>query len=162
MTSIFARLALAVMLALAGFSLPSLSHAAGSGDSGTTYTTSKKSDTLKKAEKAIADERFEEAYELLSAEALRDADNADIHNLLGYSARKLGRLAESEAHYFKALSLDPKHKGALEYMGELYLTMNRPDEALKLLERLEKICWLGCDEEDELRAAITKWKETNG
>jgi len=162
MTSIFTRYALGVMLALAGLHLAVPSQAAGSGDSGTSYTSSKKSETLRKAEQAIADERFNVAYELLAAEVLRDADNADIHNLLGYAARKLGNLAESEAHYFKALSLDPKHKGALEYMGELYLTLNRPDEALKLLERLEKICWLGCDEEDELRAAIAKWKETNG
>jgi len=153
---------LAATLVLAGGFLTSLSCAAGSSDSGSYSSTPTTSTSFKKAKKAIADERYEEAYELLSHEVKMDADNADIHNLLGYSARKMGRLEESEAHYFKALSLNPKHKGALEYMGELYLTLNRPDDARKLLEQLEKICWLGCDEEDDLKEAIAKWEEANG
>lgn len=154
---------LAAILVLAGVSHPSASYAAGSGDSGSNYSSSgTESVTFRKAKKAIAEERFEEAYQLLSSEVKGDADNADIHNLLGYSARKMGRLEESEAHYFKALSLNPKHKGALEYMGELYLTLNRPDDARKLLQQLEKICWLGCDEKDDLKAAIAKWEEANG
>ena len=135
---------LAVALVLAGGKLTSLTYAAGSGDreagSGDrdSYSSSPSiTASFRKAKKAIADERYEEAYELLSREVKVDADNADIHNLLGYSARKMGRLEESEAHYFKALSLNPKHKGALEYMGELYLTLNRPDDARKLLERCD-------------------------
>jgi len=153
---------LAVALVLAGGKLTSLTYAAGSGDSDSYSSSPSITASFRKAKKAIADERYEEAYELLSREVKVDADNADIHNLLGYSARKMGRLEESEAHYFKALSLNPKHKGALEYMGELYLTLNRPDDARKLLEQLEKICWLGCDEEDDLREAIARWEAANG
>jgi len=162
MTTHIYRMALALALVLASVSLPGVSLAAGSGDSSGYSTTNAKSAAFRKAEKAIADGRFDDAYALLSAEVQADANNADIHNLLGYSARKMGRYPESEAHYYKALSLDPNHKGALEYMGELYLTLNRPEEARRLLEKLEKICWLGCDEEDELRAAIAKWEQENG
>jgi tetratricopeptide (TPR) repeat protein len=156
------RASLILAALLLSMYLPVYAHAAGSGDSGSYSSTAAASSSLKEAKKAIADERFGDAYDLLAAEVQVDADNADIHNLLGYAARKMGNLAESEAHYFKALSLDPKHKGALEYMGELYLTLNRPDEARKLLEKLESICWLGCDEKDELKAAIAKWEEANG
>ena len=47
-------------------------------------------------------------------------------------------------------------------MGELYLTLNQPDEARALLEKLDSICWLSCKEERELKAAIEAWEAANG
>lgn len=117
-----------------------------------------KSTVVAAANKSISKGDFAAAYKTLSTGVKKDAKNADIHNLLGYSARKLGNYDASESHYTTALKLDPKHKGALEYMGELYLTLNKPDEAEKLLARLDDICWLGCDEKDTLAAAIADWK----
>ena len=81
--------------------------------------------------------------------------------MLGFSARKIGRYDQSEQHYTKALSINPKHKQALEYMGELYLTLNKIDDAEALRERLDKICWLGCIELDDLEKAIADWKAKN-
>lgn len=147
-----------VMAMLASLVFSAAVNAAGSGDYGGSSSSKAKSSDVIKAEKMIRSGRYAEAYPLLQQEVGKDADNADIHNLLGYSARKLENYDASMAHYSKALAIDPEHKGALEYMGELYLTLDQPDEAEKLLARLEKICWLGCDEEDELRQALADWK----
>lgn len=117
-----------------------------------------KSSVVAAANKSISKGDFAAAYKGLSAGVKKDAKNADIHNLLGYSARKLGNYEASETHYTTALKLDPKHKGALEYMGELYLTLNKPEEAKKLLARLDDVCWLGCDEKDTLEQAIADWE----
>ena len=116
---------------------------------------------LTKAKKAINAKDFAKAYSLLTKAVKSSPKDADIHNLLGYSARKMGQYDQSEEHYTRALDLDPKHKGALEYMGELYLTLNQLDKAEALQARLDDVCWLGCDELDELNAAIADYKANN-
>jgi Flp pilus assembly protein TadD len=47
--------------------------------------------------------------------------NADVYNLMGYSLRKSGDPTQALVYYEKALDIDPRHKGALEYLGELYV-----------------------------------------
>ncbi|MGC6485027.1 MAG: tetratricopeptide repeat protein [Candidatus Puniceispirillales bacterium] len=154
--------AAALMLSVASIA-PSPVPAAGSSDGGSRYdSSSAASKTVSKANKAIKDNDFAAAYTILEDGLGSEPDNADIHNLLGFSARKMGRYEDSMRHYRTALALDPKHKGALEYMGELYLTLNQPDEARALLQRLDDICWLGCSEERELKAAIEAWEAANG
>jgi hypothetical protein len=64
-------------------------------------------------------------------------------------------------HYTKALDINPKHKGALEYMGELYLTLEQPEQAKALLARLTKICTFGCEEKRELQEAIARYESEN-
>ncbi|NCU47181.1 MAG: tetratricopeptide repeat protein, partial [Candidatus Fonsibacter lacus] len=54
-----------------------------------------------------------------------------------------------------ALKINPKHIGANEYLGELYLQTKRPDEAKKRLEVL-KAC--NCEEYKELKEKIEKYK----
>jgi hypothetical protein len=63
-------------------------------------------------------------------------------------------------HYRTALKLDPNHRGAHEYMGELYLETNRVADAEKQLQALSKTCpWFGkCEEREDLKAAIEKYK----
>jgi Flp pilus assembly protein TadD len=112
---------------------------------------------------------YNEAVALIKAENYLDAitklkkaeqiakDDADIQNLLGFSYRKSGKSNEAATYYDKALGLDPKHKGALEYQGKLFLMLGDKASAEDNLEKLDKICWLGCDELDELRAAIEKF-----
>ena len=112
---------------------------------------------------------YNEALALIKAKNYLDAiiklkkaedsaeDDADIQNLLGFSYRKSGNLDEAAKHYDKALGLNPKHKGALEYQGKLFLMLGDKAAAEDNLERLDKICWLGCDELDKLRAAIESY-----
>ena len=47
--------------------------------------------------------------------------HADVYNLMGFSLRKTGDYKQAYTFYRKALDFDPEHKGALEYLGELYV-----------------------------------------
>lgn len=80
--------------------------------------------------------------------------NTEAYNLLGFSYRKVKNFDSAERNYRRALRLDPKHKAALEYMGELYLETDRRAKAEELLATLEKLCPQGCEELDDLRQAI--------
>ena len=63
-----------------------------------------------------------------------------------------------DRYYKSALALDVKHKGALEYQGKLFLMLGDKASAEKNLQKLDKICWLGCGELDDLRTAIRNYK----
>lgn len=65
-------------------------------------------------------------------------DNA--HNLMGFAYRKLGDYPAALEAYDKALSLNPYNRGALEYLGEAYLDLDRPDDARATLDRLAEAC----------------------
>lgn len=60
----------------------------------------------------------------------------------------------AEKHYGRALALNANHRGALEYLGELYLQTGRPDKAREMLKRLSSACVFGCKEHDQLKKAI--------
>ncbi len=64
----------------------------------------------------------------------------------------------TETYYDQALTIDPKHKGANEYLGELYLKLGQLEKAEAQLARLDDICTFGCEEYDELKAAIETYK----
>ena len=86
-------------------------------------------------------------------------DSADAYNLLGYTYRKDDQFDRAKQSYDRALQLDPEHKGANEYLGELYLQTGQPEKAEAQLEKLAQICGLeGCDEYEELRVAIADFK----
>ena len=80
--------------------------------------------------------------------------HADIYNLLGFSLRNLGEYAEARSYYGKALDFDPQHKGALEYLGELYVRTGEMDKARAMAARLHAVCANGCEELDDLRRDI--------
>ena len=130
--------------------------AASSGDD---YgTTSKMPSSYQKAVKIIKSGKYLEAIQLLKlADSIKPKD-ADIKNLLGFTHRKTGDLDKAGAYYRKALKIDNKHKGALEYQGELFLMVGNKAAAEDNLRKLDKICWLGCSELDDLRAAIKNYK----
>jgi Flp pilus assembly protein TadD len=90
----------------------------------------------------------------LEAAALSSPDNADLENECGFALRKLGRFDEALAHYDRALRLDPDHRGAHEYLGELHLQRGDVALARALLSGLDRLCPAGCEERDELDAAI--------
>jgi Tfp pilus assembly protein PilF len=115
---------------------------------------------LEAGRKAVDAKDFKTALDHL-AKAVQEAPNdADAHNLLGYSYRHQGRFDKSMEHYKTALKLDPNHRGAHEYMGELYLQMGQLPNAEKQLQALSKACpWIGrCAEYEDLKQAIEKHK----
>ena len=59
-----------------------------------------------------------------------------------------------------ALKLDANHRSAHEYLGELYLDINQPENAEKQLAALKKACpfFGSCEEYDDLKKAIDAYK----
>jgi len=112
-------------------------------------------------EKKIEASAYEEALADLQDYIRANPVSADAFNWIGYANRKLGRLAEAESAYARALRLDPDHKGAHEYAGELRLMLNDPKQAEWHLAELDRICLSGCEEYDELKAEIAAWKKAN-
>ena len=85
-------------------------------------------------------------------------DNADAWNFIGFSHRNLKNLDRALPAYNKALAINPKHRGANEYLGELYLQIGDLAKAEERLEKLDDICFFGCEEYRDLKAAIEAYK----
>ena len=101
---------------------------------------------------------YESSYKLAKSATLTYPDNPDAWNYLGFSSRKLGKYDESENAYKTALSIDPKHVGAMEYYGELHLTLNKPEKAKLLLAQLKTLCTFNCKEMKQLEKAIKDYE----
>ena len=74
---------------------------------------------------AIDAKDWSTAIKSLNSAALRDTRNADIQNYLGYAYRHAGQLDLAFRHYQRALQLNPRHRGAHEYVGEAYLMVHK-------------------------------------
>lgn len=118
-------------------------------------------DHLKAAQAAIQVRNWRLAQTELDTAVRADPRNADIHNLMGYTARKspTPNLPKAFEHYKIALQLNPQHRGAHEYIGEAYLMDKQPAEAQKHLAALAQICGsAGCEEYDDLAKAIAQYQ----
>ena len=113
---------------------------------------------LSEARVALDAKNYAGAEELLMKAVKVSPDNADAWNLLGYATRKQGKKDVAERHYSKALSLNASHKGALEYMGMLFIETGRIEQARENLKKLDVACFFGCDEFDRLKKAIETGK----
>tara|TARA_B100001250_G_C19528302_1_gene669148 strand:- start:134 stop:679 length:546 start_codon:yes stop_codon:yes gene_type:complete len=101
---------------------------------------------------------YESSYELAKKATELYPNNPDAWNYLGFSSRKLGKYDESEKAYTEALSINPKHVGAMEYYGELHLTLKRPEKAKLLLAKLKSLCSFNCKEMKQLEKAIKNYE----
>ena len=109
---------------------------------------------------AIQAKDFKAAVGHLTKAVQEEPKNADAHSMLGYSYRKVGTFDKSMDHYQTALKIDSGHRSAHEYLGELYLDMNQPDNAEKELAALKKACpFFGkCEEYEDLKKALDAYK----
>ena len=90
--------------------------------------------------------------------------SADWNNLMGYALRS-GDVPDLEASgrfYDEALRINPAHRGALEYSGELYLMKHELPRAQSRLADLERACRGGCAEATKLASAIADYKAHGG
>lgn len=78
----------------------------------------------------------------------------DVFSLLGFALRKTGDRPQAMIYYNRALGMDPSHKGALEYQGELFVELGQIDKARENLAKLSHLCLFGCEEYDDLKEAI--------
>lgn len=129
-------------------------HAVGAEEDGPTLDPD-----VAAGKQAIEARQWPVAIKALSAAALRDTRNADIQNWLGYAYRNAGQLPQAFEHYDRALKLNPRHRGAHEYVGEAWLIAGRPDEAEKHVKALESICLVACEELDELKEKIERYRK---
>jgi Flp pilus assembly protein TadD len=121
-------------------------------------------DHLGLARNAIAAQDWEGAMRELTVAVREQPQNADVHNLLGYTYRKRARpdMAKAYEHYGMALKIDPRHKGAHEYIGEAYLIDRRPQDAEQHLAELERICGgRNCEEYQDLAKSLADYRAKN-
>jgi Flp pilus assembly protein TadD len=78
----------------------------------------------------------------------------DVFSLLGFSYRKSGDRTNGALYYRKALDLDPWHKGALEYQGEMFVEAGDLPKAKANLAKLVQLCPSGCEEREDLEKDI--------
>jgi Flp pilus assembly protein TadD len=140
----------------------SLSFAAGAalaaGDPPAPKPDAPKDVVLERYTMASQKQDWPAAAAVLQEGLQKSPNNADYHNLLAYSIRKGPNPDMSEVfkHYNEALRIDPKHKGAHEYLGEAYLQVGNLAKAKEELAALDKICFFGCSEFSELKKAIAE------
>ena len=128
--------------------------AAGGYSSGTSSaSTNTSTDPFATIYQLIEAKKFTEAHKALEVLNV-PTKQADKFNLLGFTARKSGDLEKARAYYNRALEINPKHVRALEYQGELFLQLGKLADAKQNLEKIQRICWLPCDEEKQLEEAI--------
>src|SRR5437764_3184750 len=110
------------------------------------------------AVRLIHHEKYADAVPYLDRALRERPGSADVLNYLGYTHRMLGDYQGSLDFYTRALARDPDHKGVHEYLGELYLKMNRLADARAQLGELTRLCADGCDEKDALTKAIEDYQ----
>jgi Flp pilus assembly protein TadD len=107
---------------------------------------------------AIKVSDWKRAIDNLNVALVAEPTNADLRNWLGYALRHEGRYDEAFEQYRAALQLEPKHRGAHEYIGETYLLTGNKAKAREHLAALERICGTKCDEYRDLQKAIASAK----
>jgi tetratricopeptide (TPR) repeat protein len=141
----------AAVLAITGSAYLGQAWAMGSSDT----PDAQQADPYKQAKSLIDDRKYSDAIPILQKLIKDKGAYADALNLLGYSYRKSGDPKTALEYYNQALAMEPKHLGANEYLGELYLEMKMPDKAKERLAVLKAACG-DCDEYQELESAIKK------
>jgi tetratricopeptide (TPR) repeat protein len=115
---------------------------------------------LEQASAAAARKDWPAAQALLREAVAKTPDNAGYHNLYAYAIRK-GANPDMNLvfkHYNEALRIDPKHRGAHEYIGEAYLMVGNLPKAKEHLVALDKLCFFPCSEHRDLRKAVADYE----
>ena len=133
--------------------------AAGGGDD-SNVRPERRDPALEAIQAAVGKSDWAQARALARASIEKDTANADYHNLYAYAIR-MGAKPEMELvfkHYNEALRLDPKHRGAHEYLGEAYLMVGNLAKAKEQLKTLDNLCFFSCAEFTMLKKAIAGYE----
>ena len=112
--------------------------------------------------KAVEAKDWTNAIQFLSRAEVQDDRNPDLENLLGYAYRNIGRFDDAFRHYREALRLNPRHRGAHEYIGEAYLMVNNLAKAEEHLAALKQIYLIPCEEYADLEKASAAYRQGTG
>ena len=165
-----ASIALGASLTLGAFAIPAFA----AGDDSSTTPTCKKGEIYdQKTKKCVKqqganvtdenradyayslakkDHRYEEALAVL--DTMKNPNTAEALNYRGYATRKLGRTDEGISYYLQSVKMDPQYAKVREYLGEAYVIKGRLDLAKEQLTTIKAICGTGCEEYQDLNAAI--------
>jgi len=133
--------------------------AAGGGEP-TNLRDSPKDPAIERIQAAIGRSDWPQARALARTSVDKDPANADYHNLYAYAIRKGANPAMDLVfkHYNEALRLDPKHRGAHEYLGEAYLMVGNLPKAKEQLKTLDDLCFFSCPEFALLKKAVADYE----
>jgi tetratricopeptide (TPR) repeat protein len=151
---------LVVGLLAVGLSGPA--GADGGGGSAETTPARPEDPQYTAAVKAVKAGEYAKAIPLLDGVVSRDTKNADAYNWLAYATRKNGNPTAALPLYEKALAIDPKHKGAHEYIGEAYLMLDNLPKAREHLRTLDSLCLITCSEYRDLKRAVEAYEKSGG
>lgn len=115
---------------------------------------------MAQAREAIDRKDFTRAADLLRPALAKVPGNPDYHNLYAYALRK-GPNPDMDTvfkHYNEALRLEPRHRGAHEYIGEAYLMVGNVRKAREHLTQLDRLCFFGCEEYSSLKKAVQEYE----
>jgi tetratricopeptide (TPR) repeat protein len=147
-----------LVLFVLGFALALTGAARASGYGSDTFSKPADPDIVN-AKKAIKDKNWDADIEFLKKALVRAPKNADIYNEFGYTERNRGNLDAAFKYYEQALTLNPKHRGAHEYVGEAYLMTGNLSKAEEHLATLDRLYFFRCREYSDLKEDIAKDKQ---
>ena len=130
-------------------------EAASTGNDDSSNSGSNNSD-FDRGQKSFSNGDWQEAITYFKKAVAADAKNAEAYNLMGYSYRRMGEADPAFEAYAKALDLDPRHRGANEYLGQTYLLVGDTAMAQAQLAILKDLCGNQCKETVKLRNAIKR------
>lgn len=112
----------------------------GYGSSSDSSSSEVSGPTLDQARALIRAKKWKSAVSSLKQIVRAQPGSAEANNLLGYALHKGGDLKTAQGYYLKALKINPRHKVANEYLGELYVEIGQMAKAKTQLARLEQLC----------------------
>jgi len=143
------------------FGVAGVQAAGGGGPDPTTDARKAPGDPVIEAiQAAVAKSDWPRARDLARESVAKNPMNADYHNLYAYTLR-MGDKPEMDLvfrHYNEALRIDPRHRGAHEYLGEAYLQTGNLAKAKEELRVLDDLCFFACKEYTTLKQAIASYE----
>ena len=146
------------LAALLAAGLPALPVFAMGSNSDSTAVAAPADPDFTAGKAAIDRKDWAAAIPLFQKVVAKDEKNADAFNWLGYALRNQGDYDKAFVAYNRALEINPKHRGAHEYLGEAYLKTNNLPKAEEQLKALDSLCTFGCPEYTELKNKIADFK----
>lgn len=154
LTTLAASLALAV-------ALPAWADGGGgSGSGGDNEMATRDADYLA-AMAAVKRQDWQQVVARMGTYAKRNPGSADAFNEIGHAYRRLGDMDNAFRNYQIALGIDPRHRGAHEYLGEAYLQIGDLARAEGELKVLDSLCFLPCEEYTDLKTQIGLYKKAH-